>query len=392
MVDNRKIEGNVKLLKASLERELSEQEQKDLDRWLNLSEKNREVYKRLHDNHLLLEKLSFYESSDTEADWQQVLQKIRRNKTRLWLRWMSYAAVFTGLLFAVGLFYVYNKNVVIQVADFQVQDTISPGFRQAYIEFGTGEKVVLGERGGGFVKKIGQGVMRENEEGLVMEFVDSLQTKAVKNEYGKVVVPCGGEYQLLLADGTQVWLNSDSKLEFPLVFTGTERRVKLCGEAYFKVQPNKNMPFRIEVGDSEICVLGTSFNVNYYENHMRTTLVEGAVSVATCGHNYFLSPGEEATVSAGKVEIEKVDVYERIAWTEGKFVFRDRRLEEVMDILKRWYDVEVFYQKEEVKDLHFTGNIPRHATIGEVLRFLERTRLVHFNISERTVIVGGMRK
>ena len=99
MVDNRKIEGNVKLLKASLERELSEQEQKDLDRWLNLSEKNREVYKRLHDNHLLLEKLSFYESSDAEADWQQVLQKIRRNKTRLWLRWMSYAAVFTGLLF-----------------------------------------------------------------------------------------------------------------------------------------------------------------------------------------------------------------------------------------------------------------------------------------------------
>ena len=392
MVDNRKIEGNVKLLKASLERELSEQEQKDLDRWLNLSEKNREVYKRLHDNHLLLEKLSFYESSDTEADWQQVLQKIRRNKTRLWLRWMSYAAVFTGLLFAVGLFYVYNKNAVIQVADFQVQDTISPGFRQAYIEFGTGEKVVLGERGRGFVKKIGQGVMRENEEGLVMEFVDSLQTKAVKNEYGKVVVPCGGEYQLLLADGTQVWLNSDSKLEFPLVFTGTERRVKLIGEAYFKVHPNKNMPFRIEVGNSEICVLGTSFNVNYYDDYMRTTLVEGSVAVAANGHEYYLLPGEEAKVSVGKVEIEEVDVYERIAWTEGKFVFRDRRLEEVMDILKRWYDVEVFYQKEEVKDLHFTGNIPRHTTIGEVLRFLERTRLVYFNISERTVIVGGMRK
>lgn len=392
MVDNGKIEGDIKLLKASLERELLEQEQKDLDKWLNLSEKNREVYKRLHNNHLLLEKLSFYESSDMEADWQQVLLKIRQNKNQLWLRWMSYAAVFVGLLFVLSLLYIYNKNAVVQVVDLQVQDTITPGFRQAYIEFGTGEKVVLGEHAGGFVKKIAQGVMRENEEGLVMEFVDSLQIKAVESEYGKVVVPCGGEYHLLLADGTQVWLNSDSKLEFPLVFTGTERRVKLFGEAYFKVQPNKSMPFRIEVGDSEICVLGTSFNVNYYNNYMRTTLVEGSVAVAADGHEYYLLPGEEATVSAGKVEIEEVDVYERIAWTEGKFVFRDRRLEEVMDILKRWYDVEVFYQKEEIKYLHFTGNIPRHATIGEVLRFLERIRLVHFNISGRTVIVEGMRK
>ena len=183
-------------------------------------------------------------------------------------------------------------------------------------------------------------------------------------------------------------LNSDSKLEFPNTFVGDERRVKLAGEAYFEVAKNKAKPFRVEVDRVEVVVLGTSFNIHAYDEAVKTTLVEGAVKLNVAGKAYSLSPGFEANVDQGGVRIVKSDVYEQIAWKDGRFVFREKRLEEVMSILSRWYDFEIFYQNAAVKDLHFTGNIPRHATINEVLKFLERTHLVHFSVVGRTVIVS----
>ena len=151
---------------------------------------------------------------------------------------------------------------------------------------------------------------------------------------------------------------------------------------------NKAKPFRVEVDRVEVVVLGTSFNIHAYDEAVKTTLVEGAVKLNVAGKAYSLSPGFEANVDQGGVRIVKSDVYEQIAWKDGRFVFREKRLEEVMSILSRWYDFEIFYQNAAVKDLHFTGNIPRHATINEVLKFLERTHLVHFSVVGRTVIVS----
>ena len=206
--------------------------------------------------------------------------------------------------------------------------------------------------------------------------------------FNTITIPRSGEYKLVLSDGTKVWLNSDSKLEFPNTFVGDERRVKLAGEAYFEVAKNKAKPFRVEVDRVEVVVLGTSFNIHAYDEAVKTTLVEGAVKLNVAGKAYSLSPGFEANVDQGGVKIVKSDVYEQIAWKDGRFVFREKRLEEVMSILSRWYDFEIFYQNAAVKDLHFTGNIPRHATINEVLKFLERTHLVHFSVVGRTVIVS----
>ena len=247
----------------------------------------------------------------------------------------------------------------------------------------------MGEWEKGLVKNVDGGMLKEGEEGLIMVGDDSVKNEVQEVEFNRVVVPRGGEYRLILADGTKVWMNSDSKFEFPTVFTGKERRVRLQGEAYFQVQRNEKMPFRIEVNGIEVAVLGTSFNIQAYGELMYTTLVEGAVALNVGGDTFRLSPGEEAKVNKRKVRVQKVDVYERIAWKEGKFVFREKRLEEVMEILGRWYDVEICYRNAAVKDLHFTGNIPRHATISEVLQFLERTRLVHFSIAGRTVIVSA---
>lgn len=248
--------------------------------------------------------------------------------------------------------------------------------------------VALGNTGNKQEKRIEGMVLKEEKDGVMILPGDSLADKAVAVEKSWIVVPRGGEYQLILPDGTKVWLNSDSKLEFPNTFVGDERRVKLAGEAYFEVAKNKAKPFRVEVDRVEVVVLGTSFNIHAYDEAVKTTLVEGAVKLNVAGKAYSLSPGFEANVDQGGVKIVKSDVYEQIAWKDGRFVFREKRLEEVMSILSRWYDFEIFYQNAAVKDLHFTGNIPRHATINEVLKFLERTHLVHFSVVGRTVIVS----
>ena len=260
------------------------------------------------------------------------------------------------------------------------------GEREAILQFPSGNEVMLGGENDRTVP-LAEGIVLKSDS-VKNLFPQEGGKDVMTEEYHTVIVPRGGEYNLTLADGTNVWLNSDSKLEFPNTFVGDERRVKLAGEAYFEVAKNKAKPFRVEVDRVEVVVLGTSFNIHAYDEAVKTTLVEGAVKLNVAGKAYSLSPGFEANVDQGGVKIVKSDVYEQIAWKDGRFVFREKRLEEVMSILSRWYDFEIFYQNAAVKDLHFTGNIPRHATINEVLKFLERTHLVHFSVVGRTVIVS----
>ncbi len=382
------IERGIFLLQTALEGKLNDAEREEFEIWLNVSEEHCQLYERLQQKSLLYGKWKYYMSADSRKDWQAIQRAVFPKKT-LWMRSMKYAAAVVALSIGVMLFIYRDANTVLDlVAEIAVADTIRPGYRHAYMELATGERFALGENGKDWTKNVKESIIRENEEGLVIEHADSLHDANVEVEYGKVVVPRGGEFQLQLSDGSKVWLNSDSELEFPLAFAGKERLIRLRGEAYFEVRRDKGRPFRIETTKGEIVVLGTSFNVQQYGHEMRTTLVEGAVALKVEGCDYRLKPGEEASVHAGKVSIEQLpDVYDRIAWKDGKFVFREKRLEEVMSILERWYNVEVIYQDSEVKSLHFTGNILRHSTIGEVLKFLERTRLVGFRIVDRTVFV-----
>lgn len=383
------IDRKIFLLKTALEGALTEQERQELDLWLNESEEHRKLYERLQQKSLLSAKWKYYSEEDSTKDWQVIQRVLVFRKKSVWMRSMKYAAAISAVLIGAVLFLYREFHIVpSSMTGVVIMDTIRPGYRHAYMELATGERFALGKNGKDWVRNIEKSVIREGEEGLIIEEIDSLDDGKIEIEYGKVVVPRGGEFQLQLADGTKVWMNSESKLEFPLVFTRAERLIRLQGEAYFEVKHDVKRPFRIETTEGEIVVLGTSFNVQQYGHDMRTTLVDGSVALKVEGCDYRLRPGEEAKVYAGKVFIEPLpDVYERIAWKDGKFVFREKRLEEVMSILERWYNVEVVYQNDDVKSLHFTGNILRHSTIEEVLKFLERTRLVGFRITDRKVFV-----
>jgi len=206
--------------------------------------------------------------------------------------------------------------------------------------------------------------------------------------YNEIVTPRGGTYQVVLADGTRVWLNADSKLKFPQRFAKSKREVTLVGEAYFEVAKNKNHPFVVRTAGQEVVVLGTSFNVAAYEGESseQTTLVEGKISVATPQYTHQLSPGEQAVITENEVAVGEVDTAPFVAWKSGFIAFNEETLEHIMGDISRWYDVDVHFKGVD-KQLRFGGTVSRYANVSEVLKRLELTGQVHFEIEERGIVI-----
>ena len=209
--------------------------------------------------------------------------------------------------------------------------------------------------------------------------------------YNVLSVPRSCEYRLRLADGTMVWLNSDSELCYPVNFAGRERRVFLKGEAYFDVARNTDMPFRVEAGEMEVEALGTEFNMNVYgdDGCLRTTLAEGKVRVsyAATRQACILEPGEQALLEEGALSVRQVDLRDIVGWKEGRFVFSDLPLEAIVRQLERWYDVEFDFFDPAAKYYRFTGVIMRHKSLQEVLALLEETTDVKFKTNANEIEV-----
>ncbi|HVI46342.1 MAG TPA: FecR domain-containing protein [Chitinophaga sp.] len=201
-------------------------------------------------------------------------------------------------------------------------------------------------------------------------------------------VPKGGQYHLALSDGTQVWLNSGSSLEFPAVFSGNERIVRLKGEAYFEVAANAAKPFSVKVNNMNVEVLGTHFNVMAYDDEetINTTLIEGAVRVKHGNNSELLKPGQQAQLHQnGSITVEAVDVDEEIAWKNGLFLFKDADITTVMRQLSRWYNVEIVYEGN-VKTKKFTGEVYRNYNLNQILAVFQATGL-HFRTEGNKLIV-----
>lgn len=209
--------------------------------------------------------------------------------------------------------------------------------------------------------------------------------------YNTIRIPRGRLFQLILADGTRVWLNAASSLKYPTAFPGPERKVEVTGEAYFEVAKKRDLqtgaaiPFKVRINnETEVDVLGTHFNINAYpeENHIATTLLEGSVRVMNGVSGMILKPGEQSFYNqqTGKAELKKVDADQVMAWKNGVFDLDNRPLEEVMRLLSRWYNIDVVYEKG-VPDIEFGGKMGRDVSLARVLVFLKKSGL-HFRMEE----------
>ena len=210
--------------------------------------------------------------------------------------------------------------------------------------------------------------------------------------YNSLSIPRKGEFVLILSDGTKIWLNSESEVEYPIVFPSGERRIRLQGEAYFQVASDKSSPFIIEMGKVQVQVLGTSFNLRAYQDEemIQTTLVEGRVCMFTGKKRILLYPNEQGAIElkTGNLVKKQVDVQAYIGWKNGRFIFERQTLEDIMRTLSRWYDVQVVFQSEKARHIEFTGNLRRYDDFGQIVSMLALACPAKFNVSGTTIYIA----
>jgi ferric-dicitrate binding protein FerR (iron transport regulator) len=202
--------------------------------------------------------------------------------------------------------------------------------------------------------------------------------------------PRGGQYQLTLADGSQVWLNAESSITYPTAFNGNDRKVSITGEAYFEVAKDKKKPFRVDIGPATIEVLGTHFNMNTYKDEQtnKTTLLEGSVRIKTVHTSLTLRPGQQGQYNPRTNNLSLAvhpDVEQAVAWKNGVFNFNNVKLEEAMRQIARWYDVQVVYEKT-IPATTFGGKMGRDLKLSQVLKLLGEMG-IQFRIEGKKLIV-----
>ncbi|HMF72741.1 MAG TPA: FecR domain-containing protein, partial [Flavitalea sp.] len=269
------------------------------------------------------------------------------------------------------------------------ENSIATGSNKASLTLSDGTTIVLDDAANGLLTTQAGIKISKTTDGQ-LKYDASRPQPSHANGFNTIHTPRGGQYQVVLPDGSSVWLNAASSLKFPTVFSGNERKVELTGEAYFEVAKNKVKPFIVASGNQTLEVLGTHFNVNAYQDDgkIRTTLLEGSIKVSHTQTNAFslLVPGQQAELRK-EIKVTKVDVKQSIAWKNGYFVFASENIQTLMQKIARWYDVDVEYEGRVTTE-GFVGSISRFEDVSEVLHMLQLTGMVHFKIVGRKIIVS----
>lgn len=326
-----------------------------------------------------------------EIDWDSMYANItghnKPDKPKGFMSW-GYMMV-AAIIFLIGgfTFYYYNIDGNTKTEPLVYHNDVMPGGSKALLTLADGSKISLDSGfSGELAVQGGVSVERDSKGQIVYRVNQSNLDNGEK--INMLSTPIGGTFSVVLSDGSKVWLNASSSIKFPAKFVGAERRVEIVGEAYFEIAKDKEKPFFVKNGSSEIKVLGTHFNVMAYPNEYRSalTLIEGSVQFTKGNHTELLKPGkqilyEEASNTTKQVE---ANIEEVMAWRNNLFVFNNTSLDEIMKDLVRWYDVKIKYEGEK-PDIFFTGVIPRNANVSKVLKTLELTGDVVFGIKDNVI-------
>lgn len=360
-----------------------------------------------HDNEKLIKKhieelVSSYSPNETVpyVDWDLLYQQVVEEKNSQniqpivrkirWTRWVAAAAML--LLFGTGYYFFnltyHEERRELTIIDQSKQTDIAPpNTVNAVLTLSNGQKIILDSTGNGMVAMQGSVNVTKLADGQIAYSGTSkeIQYNTLTNPKGSKVI------NLMLADGTRVWLNTASSLRYPTAFAGKERKVEVTGEAYLEVAHNRDKPFIVSKGSTNIKVLGTHFNVNAYddESSLNVTLLEGSVSVmaAGSGQSKVIKPGQQAQVNKkGAIELtNSIDLSEVTAWKNGLFSFKAADIKSVMRQVARWYDVQVVFEKDIPEK--FYAEVPTSTSVSALLNMLEATKAVKFKIQGKTINV-----
>lgn len=339
--------------------------------------------------------------------YQQISATINTKNSRKlrvlqWNKWHSTAAAAVVIMFITAGLYLRNRTArpVTTGSDNIAQTAeILPGSNKAILTLADGKKIALDDaKTGQLVQHSGMSISKTADGQIVYNLQNTSKgnQKQHKDSYNSITTPAGGQFQVILPDGTKVWLNAASGIRFPTVFNPEERKVEMTGEVYFEVAAKK-IPFTVTTRGQDVEVLGTHFNINAYpeEKDIRTTLLEGCVRVSQKTtiksgtlRSQILKPGEQSVnnPNSHSLSVHTVDPSEAIAWKNGLLTFNDTDIGTIMRQISRWYNVEVEYVGD-VKGKQFAGSVSRYDNVSQVLAMLESTGVIHFKIEGRRITV-----
>ena len=364
-------------------------QEKELNEWRSVSPRHEELFQRMLSSEHVEKSISRFVKTEEEEErgWRQLQQKARSGRSVRKIKWFPYAAAIVLILSVGGVFYFSGDKEQTEILPIAKNEVQVPGSRAVLI-LPDGRKVDLENEVLRSDLAQGDSLLLVSARSLKYRDIDSPDTTEI---FHTLEIPRGGEYLLTLSDGTMIYLNSESTLSFPVKFQGKERKVYLTGEAYFKVAKNTEHPFVVTAGELEVLVTGTTFGVRAYkdEKDIQTTLESGQVTVRVEGKSVKLVPNKQVLFNKSTMglEVRDVDVDLYLAWADGRLVYDNCPLEKILTDLGRWYNIDVFYSRDELRSYQFSLNMKKHEEFTQVLELIGKTGEVQFEIKDNTVIV-----
>lgn len=378
---------------------LSDSEKTLLERWLTENPQNEKVYKKLQDESLLAGEISELEVYDAKKAFIKVERKIENEnipvKTfRLIPTYWKYAAAIAVLLVST---YFAARYLVQPKTTSVAESHIVAGKQKAILVTSNNQQIELDSSASKqlYADEYTQVVQKKST--LNYTSIDSLDADINKEiAYNTLITPMGGEYTVILSDGSEVMLNAGSSLKYPVVFSGNTREVMLEGEAFFKVAKSKSSSFLVKTNQITTIVYGTEFNVSVYGNDelVQTTLIEGSVGISINSSNTSselkIKSGQQYIYDKGtrSVETKEVDTELYIAWTKGMFVFENEPIDNILKVMSRWYDFKFEFKDDNLKDQRFTISIGRYDHVSKILDLISASSELKFEAREGTIIIS----
>jgi putative anti-sigma factor len=366
----------------------TEEERNEVERWMAESEEHGVLMEKFRSDVFLQDQLAEHDIFDVEVAFKRFRKSKREKERRLLVyRVAGVAAVLLVVLGVAVYSWIRKETGPENMA--QLVEVLSPGSSRATLILAGGKEVHLNDSMHLEIKEQMAMIKVKGDEVYYSEDAEYADSSDLQPAINKVVTSRGGEYKLVLSDGTKVWLNADSRFEFPSKFVGRERRVYVEGEVYFEVAKDASHPFVVTTKQAKVKVLGTSFNVRAYPDEIyRTTLLEGCVEVLYKKDVVKLQPHEQWILDEGVGRVVSVNVRMAASWKNGSFAFDDEPLLNVFQELERWYDVHVFIANEEIREMKFTGIFPRYANMDKVLNIVELATGVSCKVHDRTIVIS----
>jgi len=372
--------------------EITATELQELQEWRKEKESHEELFRRITDSEKIREqaKKCILPEDIKQQEWENIRTKTvlrEKKKQQRRIRICQYAAV--ACLFAgVSVFLSRKEFPASPPSSRTIQNTRQQNDKDIRLTFADGKTLTLSELANDSLSYKLNGIATTGDTLKYQAASDNEDTTLL---YNSLSIPQGTEYHLVLSDGTIVYLNAESKLSYPTAFKSKTREVWLEGEAYFQVSKNKEQPFIVHAGEVNVKVLGTSFGIRAYEdeNQILTTLVTGAVQVDTRTVQVLLSPSEQAICSQGddQIQVQTVNTELYTGWINGRFIFENETLDAIITKLQKWYDFEVFYTQDRLRELPFSVNIVKYDKYTEFFKVIEKTKTVRFEIKGKSVLV-----